>query len=260
MRAKFAAFIRFSVCSLATTRQIDVIGFGEQRFERHLTAAGSPRPWRTDRDISTCHAERHADRREMPRDRAVAHDADGRAAELAAHARLGFLALAIGDRRVGDAARAIDHHADRHFGDRRHEARRRARHQHACAARRLHVDIADIDRDAQERAAVRREREEFGRARRLAVRHDDLAALRGFGQRLRVEHLAAGVEPHLAELAHFGERARPVIVLQHVGDVGQENAHDWPVGSACCQNGDAMLYRALTGQANRGSIHEDRRI
>jgi hypothetical protein len=36
-----------------------------------------------------------ADRRKMPRDRPVAHDADGRAVQLAAHARFGFLALAI---------------------------------------------------------------------------------------------------------------------------------------------------------------------
>src|ERR1700732_1778038 len=49
------------------------------------------------------------------------------------------------------------------------------------------------------------------------------AALRGLGQRFRVEHLAGGVEPHLAELAHRGQRTFTVIVLQHVGNVGQEN-------------------------------------
>ena len=70
---------------------------------------------------------------------------------------------------------------------------------------------------------IRREREKLRRTRRLAVRHDDLAALRGLRQRLGVEHLAGVVEPHLAELAHLGERARAVIILQHVGDVGEEN-------------------------------------
>ena len=75
-------------------------------------------------------------------------------------------------------AREIDHEADRHFRDRRDEARRRARDQHALRARRRDVDVADIDRAAQERDEIAREREERGRARRLPVGDDDLAAAR----------------------------------------------------------------------------------
>ena len=97
-------------------------------------------------------------------------------------------------------------------------------HQHALRAGRVHIDVADIYRDAQERDQMRGDGEKLGRAGRLPVGNDDLATGCGPRQRLRVKHRAGFVEPHGAELAQLAERALAIVILQHVGDVGEEDA------------------------------------
>ena len=153
-----------------------------------------------------------AELRQIFADDAVADDAERGALELAAHARFRVAAGAIIRGALRNMAAEIDHEADRHFRHRRGEARRRACDQDALRARRRDVDVADVDRDAQEGDEIAREREEFGRARRLPVGDDDLAAARGLRQRGRVEHPAGLVDAHLAQLAQLRQRALAVIV------------------------------------------------
>jgi hypothetical protein len=121
------------------------------------------------------------------------------------------------------------------LGDRGDEARGRVRHQHAGGARRRHVDVADIDRAAQEGDRVGRVAEERGGTGRLAVRHDDLAAARGRRQRIGIEHPAGVVDAHLAERAQGRDGALAVIIAQHVGHVGEEDARH--------AHGPARAYR-----------------
>jgi hypothetical protein len=170
------------------------------------------------------HPERNAERSEILADHAVADDPQGRAAQLAPDPRVGRAALAIDQHGTGNIAREIDHAADRHLGDRGGKARRRVRHQHADSARRRHVDVADIDRAAQESDEIGCVAEERGGSGRLAVGHDDFAAARGLRQRIGIEHPAGVVDAHVAELAQGGDGALAVIIAQHVGHVGEEDA------------------------------------
>ena len=120
-------------------------------------------------------------------------------------------------------AAAIDHEADRHFGDRGGKAGRCLRDQDALRAGGVDVDVADVDGDAQEGGEVGGVGEKFGRPGGLPVGDDDVAAARGLAQGARVEHAAGVVEPDIAELAQRGKRALAVIIRQHVGRVGEQD-------------------------------------
>ena len=108
----------------------DEIGLGQERAE---IGPGQLRPRHLDVRIADqhAHAERHAELGKTPADLAVADRAKRAAAQLA-HARRGAGARTIGDRGRRDAAREVDHEADRELGHRVDEAGARAGHQHAA--------------------------------------------------------------------------------------------------------------------------------
>src|SRR5712692_5986858 len=200
------------------------VGFGEQRVERRLTDAG-----RRDGLVRVAddhlHAERLADRREISADDAIADDPQGGALELTSGAGLRSAALAINERRARDVAREIDHEPERHFGNGGGKAGRRPGHQDTLRARRRHVDVADIDRAAQERdERTGRVPKESRRPRGLPVRHDDLAAARRLRQRIGVENPPGRIDPHLGMAFERRHGARAIIVLQHVRGVGEKHA------------------------------------
>ncbi len=184
------------------------------------------KPWLDDLFIGVCHEHRHAEREtelgQIFANRAIADDAEGCSFKLTAHTCFWNMAGTVDGRRLGDVAPAIDHEADGHLGNRSDEARRSVGDQNSLGAGGFDVDVTNIDCDPQERDQIAHQREELCRARGLPVGDDDLAAMRGLRERLGVEHLACVVEPHVAELAQLGERSLPVIVLKHVGNVGEE--------------------------------------
>src|SRR6185437_16513181 len=131
---------------------------------------------------------------------------------------------AILKHRSGNMADQTDDESERHLGDRRRESGRRVSHQHTLLTGTGDIDVADIDRAAHERHDVGRPVEERLFARRLPIRHDDLAAARFRQQRLRAQHLSCRVDAQLAELLQGGDRARSIVIRQHLGAVGEEDA------------------------------------
>ena len=96
------------------------------------------------------HAERQGEIGDAAAKRAVADDAGGGAGELAAPGdRRGHAGL-VGDVGARDAARGVDHEADRQLAHRRHPAAARLRDEDAVGRRARHVDVADVDGDAQD--------------------------------------------------------------------------------------------------------------
>ena len=144
--------------------------------------------------------------------------AERAAAQLAAHARRGAGARAIGEGGIRDAARQIDHEADRELGHRIHESGARARHQHAARGGGADVDIADVDRAADEGDELGQLLEHRRRPLGDAIGDDDLAAPGQLDQLRRRQRPASLVEAYLAELAQPGQRL--VAVVQRAGVVG----------------------------------------
>ena len=189
------------------------------------------------------HAEPEADRRQMGADGAVPDDAHGRAVQLAAHAHVRLAALTIGRRRVSDAPRQIDHESDRDFGYRGQKSRRCLRDQHARPAGGVNVDVADVERAAQESDHVGRLRKERGRSGCLPVGNDDLAATRRRRQGGCVEHLLARIEAHLTEFLQCLNGALAVIVAQHLGGMGKQDAsHEVSLGENQAHDPENFLH------------------
>ena len=87
-------------------------------------------------------------------DAAIADDAEAAAGQLPAHDDLRLAPGMVVRGRARNAARQIDHEAEREFRDRLHEARPGPRDQHAGRGRGVDIDVADIDRAANEGAQV----------------------------------------------------------------------------------------------------------
>jgi hypothetical protein len=130
-----------------------IVRAAEQIVERHMFDIGvvDGHEGIGDRDL---HAQRLGDERQRPADAAIADDAKTAAGELAPHHDLGLAARMIVRGRARYAARQIDHEAERKLRHRRDEAGRRPRHQHAGCRCGIDVDIADIDRAANEGAQL----------------------------------------------------------------------------------------------------------
>ena len=92
--------------------------------------------------------------------------------------------------RARNAARQIDHVAEREFGDRLHEARPRPRHQDAGRGRGVDIDVADIDRAANEGAQIWQRRKYLARSGGEAIGHDDIDVISGRDQAGGVERIA----------------------------------------------------------------------
>src|SRR5205085_9974729 len=123
------------------------------------------------------HARRHAQLGKALADLAVADDADGGPVELPAHGGRWDAARAVFERGFREAASEVHHRADHPLGHRGDEPRARLRHEDALAARRLDVDVADVDRAAREGDDVGDAVEELRGPWRPPVRDDELAAL-----------------------------------------------------------------------------------
>ena len=93
-------------------------------------------------------------------------------------------------RRARNAARQIDHEAEREFGDRLDEARPCPRHQDAGRGRGIDIDVADIDRAANEGAQVRQRWKYLARSGGEPIGHDDIDIARGLDQAGGVERVA----------------------------------------------------------------------
>ena len=92
--------------------------------------------------------------------------------------------------RARNAARQIDHEAERQFGDRLDEARPCPRDQDAGRGRRVDIDVADIDRAANEGAQFRQRRKYLARSGGEPVGHDDVDIVSGLDQAGGVERIA----------------------------------------------------------------------
>jgi hypothetical protein len=201
----------------------DEVAGREQRGKVHLVDALAPH---LDVRIGDedAHAEREAELGEIASDRAIADDAERAAAELAPHSRDRRPAGTVGERRVRDAAREIDHEAEDVLGDGRDEAGAGLRHQHAGAARRRHVDVADVDRAAHERDEVGQRLEDLAVSRRLPVRDDDSAAARRVDQLRGAEIVpVACVAADLAQGREGSERPLAIVLGERFGGVGEED-------------------------------------
>ena len=92
--------------------------------------------------------------------------------------------------RARNAARQIDHEAEREFGDRLDEARPGPRDQHAGRGRGVDIDVADIDRAQREEGAqVRQRRKYLAWSGGEAVGHDDIDVIGGLDQAGGVERV-----------------------------------------------------------------------
>jgi hypothetical protein len=114
---------------------------------------------------------------------------------------------------------------EHHLGHPGDESRARLRDEHAGLARRRHIDVADIDRAAQERHQLWQALEERSRRGRLAVGDDEIAVSGGGDERFAFERRRAVVQLHLSQFAQAGERALAVIQLARLGGMSQQYSH-----------------------------------
>src|SRR5882762_7378378 len=96
------------------------------------------------------HAERDADLRKVSADAAVTNDAKTTARQLPSHHDLWFASGVVIRGCARNSPRQIDQKAECEFRHRLHEAGAGARDQHSRRGRSLDVDVADIDRAANE--------------------------------------------------------------------------------------------------------------
>jgi hypothetical protein len=156
-------------------------------------------------------------------DGAVADDADGAALELAAHARFWNLLFTVMNSGSADAARQVHQEAEHQLADRSDEAGARLRHQHAGLARRGDVDVADIDRAAQEGDEPGQALEQRGRPGRLPVGDDELAVFRRFDEGISLQGFGSRVQLHLTRFPQGGQCALAVIVRHRLRRMGEED-------------------------------------
>ena len=135
------------------------------------------------------HAQHPGDLSQVTADAAIADDAEAAAGQLPAHDDLGLALRMVVGRRARYAARQIDHVAEREFGDRLNEAGSRPRHQDAGRGRGVDIDVADIDRAADEGAQVWQRRKYLTRSGGEPVGHDDIDVISGRDQTGGVERV-----------------------------------------------------------------------
>ena len=120
-----------------------------------------------------------------------------------------------------NAARQIDHVSERKFGDRPCEPGPRTGHQHASGGRSLDIDVADVDRAADEGAEFRQLREHFRRSRRQSIGNDHLGIARGTNQTGDVERIISLVQRHLTQPLQSAQRPLAVILPPRLRGVGE---------------------------------------
>ena len=135
------------------------------------------------------HAQHPGDLSQVTADAAIADDAEAAAGQLPAHDDLGLARGMIVGGGARNAARQIDHEAEREFGDRLDEARPCPRDQDAGRGRGVDIDVADIDRAANEGAQVRQRRKYLARPGGEPVGHDDVDIVSGLDQAGGVERI-----------------------------------------------------------------------
>ena len=101
--------------------------------------------------------------------------------------------------RARNAARQIDHEAEREFGDRLDEAWPCPRDQDAGRGRGIDIDVADIDRAANEGAQVRQRRKYLARSGGEPVGDDDIDVMRGLDQAGGVKRVVRFMQFHLRD-------------------------------------------------------------
>ena len=177
IRASAACPIRFSVCSLAMARQTTKSERAKQIVERHMPDAGvaDGRKGIGDQNL---HAQHLGDPGQIAADAAIADDAEAAAGQLPAHDDLGLAPGMVVRGRARNAARQIDHEAERELRDRLHEAGTGPRHQHAGGGSGFDIDVADIDGAADEGAQLWQRRKDLARPRREPVGDDDIDVAR----------------------------------------------------------------------------------
>ena len=169
------------------------------------------------------HAQHLGDISEVAADAAIADDAEAAAGELPAHDDLGLAPGMIVRRRARNAARQIDHEAERQFGDRLHEAGPGPRDQDAGGGSRIDIDVADIDGAANEGAQVRQLRKYLARPRGEPVGDDDVDIARGLDQAGGVERVVRLVQLHLRDGLQPLQAALAVILGPGLRRMGQQD-------------------------------------
>ena len=174
------------------------------------------------------HAQNFGDVGESTADMAIADDAETAAGELPPHDHLRLPSGVVVRGRARNSPRQIDHEAERKFGHGLNKARSGAGDQHASGGCRLDVDVADIDRAADEGDQLRKLREDLAPAFGQAVGDDDVDVARGGDQVRRIQRIIGLVQLHLRDGAQAVEAALAVILAAKLRRMGQKNFHEAP--------------------------------
>jgi len=171
------------------------------------------------------HAQGGEHRRQRAGDAAVADDAHGAAAELAADLDLGHAAgLVVGDG-ARDAAREVDQQAKRELDHRLHEARLGVGHQHARLRSGGDIDVADVDGAAHHDLEPWKAGKDLTRHRRSAVGDDEIDAA-GHGDHARcIERRLAFVQGDLNQLLQARQGPRAVILAPRLRHMCKQKLH-----------------------------------
>jgi len=200
----------------------DIIRTRQQIVERHVPDRGIADRCEGIGD-QNFHAEHFCQSGKVAADAAIADDAEPAAGKLPSHPDFRHPSGMIVRGRARDAAREIDHEAERELGHRLDETRARLRHQHAGRGRRRHVDVADIDRAADEGTQLWQMRKDFARSLRQTIGDDDVDILRGIDQMRRIERVVALMQADVGHRPQTAETALAVIVAPHLRGVGQQH-------------------------------------
>ena len=222
IRASAACPIRFSVCVIGDRETDDKVGTGQQIVERHMldVRLAHARKGIGDQNF---HAQHLGDPGKVAADAAIADDADAAAGQLPAHHHFGLPSGMVIGAGARDAARQIDHESEREFGHRLDEAGSGLRDQHARVRSRLDVDVADIDRAANEGAQLRQPRKNLAGSRGQPVGHDDFDIMRGVDQAGRIQRIVALMQLHLRDRLQSAQAALAVILRPRLRRMGEQN-------------------------------------
>ncbi len=127
--------------------------------------------------------------------------------------------------RARDAARQIDHEAERELCHRLDEAGSGLRHQHADFGGGLDVDVADIDRAANEGAQFRQPREDLAGACGQPVGDDDIDIAGRRDQAERIQRIVALMQFDLGDRLQAIEAALAVILRPRLRRMGEQDFH-----------------------------------
>ena len=164
-------------------------------------------------------------RRESAADAAIADDAEAAAGKLPSHHDLRLPPGMVIRRRPRNPARQVDQVAERQFSDGCHEAGSGAGDQHAGRGRGIDVDIADIDRAANEGAQFRQPRKNLAGPFRQAVGDDDVDVPRRVDQAGGIQRVVGFMQHHLRHGLQAVQAALAVILAPHLRRMGQQDFH-----------------------------------